>query len=86
MLTPHLNPENKLLYWWSLMVPEGEIWGLKLSKLSWNTAEVKAVTSREDLWANPTINCVSTERFSIKQQLQHRTGLSDETPGHLATL
>lgn len=62
------------------MIPEGEIWGLKLSRLSWNTAEVKAMTRREDLWANPTINRVSTESFSIKQQLQSCTGPSAETP------
>lgn len=61
------------------MIPEGEIWGLKLSRLSWNTAEVKAMTSREDLWANPTINRVSTESFSIKQQLRSCTGPSAET-------
>lgn len=62
------------------MIPEGEIWGLKLSRLSWNTAEVKAMTRREDLWANPTINRVSTESFSIKQQLQSCSGPSAETP------
>lgn len=38
------------------------------------------MTKREDLLANPTINRVSAESFSIKQQLQSCTGPSAETP------
>lgn len=48
------------------MVSKGEIWGLELSRLSWNKAEVNAMNRGGDLWANPTINAVSTEGLSIK--------------------
>lgn len=74
------------LHWWvhaflvirtvdySLTTFKGEIWGLELSRLSWNIAEVKTLNSGEDL-CNPTISSVSKEGFSIKATaaVRHRS-------------
>ncbi len=71
---PHTRPLHRQVHTflaircidYSLMMSKAEIWGPELSRLSWNTDKVRAMNRGGDLCANPTIDGVSTEGFSIK--------------------